>query len=135
MVRCAGKSQGGVGKRTIVRLEYTTPNRGPAPFAYWSKNMESKKSKKAPVRTRQILIRIIICLIVLLFGLLVMNRLSALKKPPAEIKRTEQALQVEGTIVKTEDIAILQATGIPMDNKLIKLSTNTITGIYSIMTF
>ena len=69
--------------------------------------MELEKSKKTPVRARQILIRIIICLIVLLFGLLAMNRLSALKKPPAEIKRTEQALQVEGTIVKTEDISVI----------------------------
>ena len=63
--------------------------------------------KKAPVRAKQILIRIIICLIVLLIGVLSMNRLSALKKkPPVEIKRTEQALQVEGTIVKTEDIKV-----------------------------
>ncbi len=69
--------------------------------------MESKQSKKAPVRARQIVIRVIICLIVLLFGLLVMNRLSALKKPPVEVKRTEQALQVEGTIVKTEDIKVI----------------------------
>ena len=69
--------------------------------------MESKQTKKAPVRAKQILIRIIICLMVLLFGLLVMNRLSALKKPPVEVKRTEQALQVEGTLVKTEDITVV----------------------------
>ncbi len=69
--------------------------------------MESKQSKKAPVRAKQIFIRIIICLIVLLFGLLAMNRLSTLKKPPVEVKRTEQALQVEGTIVKTEDISVI----------------------------
>jgi RND family efflux transporter MFP subunit len=69
--------------------------------------MESKQSKKAPVRARQIVIRAIICLGVLLFGLLAMNRLSALKKPPAEAKRTEQALQVEGIIVKTEDIRVI----------------------------
>jgi len=69
--------------------------------------MESKQSIKTPVRARQIVIRIIICLIVLLFGLLIMNKLSALKKPPAEAKRTEQALQVEGTIVKTEDVRVI----------------------------
>lgn len=69
--------------------------------------MESKQSKKAPVRAKQVLIRIIICLIVLLLGLLTMNRLSALKKPPVEVKRTEQALQVEGTLVKTEDISVI----------------------------
>jgi multidrug efflux pump subunit AcrA (membrane-fusion protein) len=69
--------------------------------------MESKQLEKAPVRTRQIVIRVIICLIVLMFGLLIMNKLSALKKPPAEAKRTEQALQVEGTIVKTEDVRVI----------------------------
>ncbi len=69
--------------------------------------MKSKQSIKTPVRARQIVIRIIICLIVLLFGLLIMNKLSALKKPPAEAKRTEQALQVEGTIVKTEDVRVI----------------------------
>ena len=69
--------------------------------------MESKQLKKAPVRARQILIRIIICLMVLLFGLLAMNRLSALKKPPVEVKRTEQPLQVEGTIVRAEDIRVI----------------------------
>ncbi len=69
--------------------------------------MESKQTKKAPVRAKQVLIRIIICLIVLLFGILSMNRLSALKKPPVEVKRTEQALQVEGTIVKIEDINVI----------------------------
>ena len=69
--------------------------------------MESHPSKKTPVRAKQILIRIIICLIVLLFGVLVMNKLSALKKPPAEAKRTEQVLQVEGTIVKTEDVRVI----------------------------
>ena len=69
--------------------------------------MESKQSIKTPVRTKQIVIRIIICLIVLLFGLLIMNKLSTLKKPPAEAKRTEQALQVEGTIVKTEDVRVI----------------------------
>jgi len=30
-----------------------------------------------------------------------------LKKPPVEVKRTEQALQVEGTLVKTEDITVV----------------------------
>jgi RND family efflux transporter MFP subunit len=69
--------------------------------------MESKQSKKAPVRARQIVIRVIICLVVLLFGLLAMNMLSALKKPPVEAKRTEPVLQVEGTIVKTEDIRVI----------------------------
>jgi RND family efflux transporter MFP subunit len=69
--------------------------------------MKSKDPKKAPVRATQILIRIIICLIVLLLGLLAMNKLSALKKPPVEIKRTEPALQVEGTVVKTEDISVV----------------------------
>ncbi len=69
--------------------------------------MESKQSKKAPVRAKQILIRIIICLIVLLFGVLVMNKLSAMKKPPAEAKRTEQVLQVEGTTVKAEDVRVI----------------------------
>lgn len=68
--------------------------------------MESKQSQKAPVRVRQIIIRIILCLIVLLFGLLIMNKLSALKKPPVEAKRTEHVLQVEGTIVKTEDVRV-----------------------------
>jgi len=68
--------------------------------------MESKPSKKTPVGARQVVTRVIICLIVLLFGLLVMNRLSALKKPPAEAKRKEHALQVEGTIVKTEDVRV-----------------------------
>lgn len=68
--------------------------------------MESKQLKKAPVRARQILTRIIICLMVLLFGLLAMNRLSALKKPPVEVKRTEQPLQVEGTIVRAENIRV-----------------------------
>jgi RND family efflux transporter MFP subunit len=69
--------------------------------------MESKQSKKAPVRARQIVIRAIICLSVLLFGLVAMNRLSALKKSPAEAKRTERALQVEGTVVKTEDVRVI----------------------------
>ena len=69
--------------------------------------MESKQSEKTPVRARQIVIRVIICLSVLLFGLLAMNRLSALKKPPAETKRTEQALQVESTLVKTEDTRVI----------------------------
>ncbi|MDX2448606.1 MAG: HlyD family efflux transporter periplasmic adaptor subunit [Desulfobacterales bacterium] len=68
--------------------------------------MESKQSKKAPVRTKQIVTRVILCLIILLFGLLIMNKLSALKKPPAEAKRTEHALQVQGTIVKTEDVRV-----------------------------
>jgi len=68
--------------------------------------MESKQLTKAPVRPKQIVIRVIICLVVLLSGLLTMNKLSALKKPPAEAKRTEQVLQVEGTIVKTEDVRI-----------------------------
>ena len=36
-----------------------------------------------------------------------MNKLSAMKKPPAEAKRTEQVLQVEGTIVKTEDVRVI----------------------------
>ena len=68
--------------------------------------MESKQSVKKPVRAKQIIFRVIICLIILVFGLLGMNRLSALKKPPNEAKRTEQALQVEGTIVKTEDVRV-----------------------------
>jgi len=68
--------------------------------------MESKQSAKKPVRAKQIIFRVIICLIILVFGLLGMNRLSALKKPPNEAKRTEQALQVEGTVVKTEDVRV-----------------------------
>ena len=68
--------------------------------------MESKQSVKKPVRAKQIIFRVIICLIILVFGLLGMKRLSALKKPPNEAKRTEQALQVEGTIVKTEDVRV-----------------------------
>jgi len=68
--------------------------------------MESRQLKKAPVRAKQIVTRVILCLTVLLFGLLAMNRLSTLKKPPTEAKRTERALQVEGTIVKTEDVRV-----------------------------
>jgi multidrug efflux system membrane fusion protein len=69
--------------------------------------MESKQSTKAPVRARQVVIRVIICLIVLLLGLLVMNKLSSLKRPPTEAKRPEQTLQVEGVIVKREDARVI----------------------------
>jgi multidrug efflux pump subunit AcrA (membrane-fusion protein) len=69
--------------------------------------MESKQSPKAPFRAKQLLIRVILCLIVLAFGVLAMNKLSALKKPPAKAKRAEQVLQVEGTIVKAEDIGVV----------------------------
>ena len=68
--------------------------------------MESKQVEKKPGRIKQIVFPVIICLVILAFGLLTMNRLSALKKPPTEAKRTEQALQVEGTVVKTEDVRV-----------------------------
>ena len=37
-------------------------------------------------------------------------------------------------IVNNDEIAILHATGVPMAKKNMKLNTNTITGIYSIIT-
>ena len=69
--------------------------------------MASKQSQKAPFRAKQLLIRVILCLIVLVFGVLAMNKLSAMKEPPAVAKRAEQVLQVEGTIVKAEDVRVV----------------------------
>ena len=71
--------------------------------------MESKQSKNPPVRARQVVTRVIICLVVLLLGLLVMIRLSHMKKPPAEARRSEQALPVEGIVVKAEDVRVILA--------------------------
>jgi len=58
------------------------------------------------VRARQVIIRIIICVVVLLFGLLAMNKLSALKRPPVETKQSEQRLQVEGLTIEQENIRV-----------------------------
>ncbi len=59
---------------------------------------------KAPVRTSQVIIRIIICIVVLVVGFLGMNKLANLKEPPVEAKQSERVLQVKGKTVTTEDI-------------------------------
>jgi len=66
--------------------------------------MSTLPKPKAPVRATQVIIRIIICIAVLVFGFLAMNKLAKLKKPPVEAKQSERVLQVQGMIVQTEDI-------------------------------
>ena len=69
--------------------------------------MQTKQSIKSPVRAKQVVFRAVICIMVLLFGLFAMKKLSSLKKPPAEAKRPEQILQVEGALVKKEDVRVV----------------------------
>ena len=66
--------------------------------------MSTQPKTKSPVRATQVIIRIIICIAILVFGFLGMNKLAKLKKPPVEVKQSERVLQVKGLIVRTEDI-------------------------------
>ncbi len=64
---------------------------------------DSPKPKKPMLN---ILIRVGICSLVLVLGLLGMSRLASLKKPPAEAKRTERPLRVAVVKAVPEDIAV-----------------------------
>ena len=57
-------------------------------------------------KPRKILPRIIICVLIIVFGLLVMKVLTGLKKPPTEAQKSETALQVEAITVEKNDYPV-----------------------------
>ena len=68
--------------------------------------MEIKKLKNASHPTRYVVVRIILCIVILLAGVLVMAKLSSLKKPPAETVTHERPLRVEGVKTVFEDVDV-----------------------------
>lgn len=66
--------------------------------------LEKVKNSSHPVR--HVLFRIALCLIILLIGVVVMVRLSHLKKPPAEAVRIEKSMRVEALAAEQEDVDV-----------------------------
>ncbi|MBW1889705.1 MAG: efflux RND transporter periplasmic adaptor subunit [Deltaproteobacteria bacterium] len=58
--------------------------------------MEIKKLKNAPHPVRQIIMRIVICVVILMIGVGIMAKLSSLKKPPVEAIIIEKPLRTQG---------------------------------------
>jgi len=67
-----------------------------------SENIDGNKA----TRTRHLKIRIGICVFLLLFGLGGLLALASLKKPPAEVERSERALKVDVLQVKSSTIPV-----------------------------
>ncbi|MBW2176589.1 MAG: biotin/lipoyl-binding protein, partial [Deltaproteobacteria bacterium] len=58
--------------------------------------MAIKKLKNAPHPVRQIIMRIVICVVILMIGVGIMAKLSSLKKPPVEAIIIEKPLRAQG---------------------------------------
>ena len=69
--------------------------------------MTDLNHKKAKRPVRNIIFRIVVCILVLAAGLFGMTRLASLKKPPAEAKNEERAVRVEALSVQPEDIRVV----------------------------
>lgn len=68
--------------------------------------MEIKKLKNASHPVRQVFMRIVICIVILLIGVGIMARLSALKKPPVETVVIEKPLRVRGLKATLENVPV-----------------------------
>jgi len=68
--------------------------------------MELKKMKNHKHPVRNVLIRILICVGILLIGFAVMAKLSSLKKPPAEATVRERAMRIEAQKAVPEDVPV-----------------------------
>ena len=68
--------------------------------------MEIKKLKNASHPVRQVILRIVICILILLMGVGIMARLSALKKPPVETTVIEKPLRVRGLRATLENVPV-----------------------------
>ena len=69
--------------------------------------MKTNRKPSGPDISHRIWVRIISCALILLGGFVGMNVLAGLKKPPAEVSVTEQALRVEAVTVKQESTQIV----------------------------
>jgi RND family efflux transporter MFP subunit len=58
---------------------------------------------------KQVMRRIVICALILAAGWVGMNGLAGLKKPPAEVKTEERAIQVQTTIARPRDYPVVIA--------------------------
>jgi len=68
--------------------------------------MEIKKLKNAPHPVRQVVMRIVICVVILLIGVGIMAKLSGLKKPPEETTVLEKPLRVQGLKASLENVPV-----------------------------
>ena len=68
--------------------------------------MGTNKIKKSSRPVANVIIRIVICAIVLLLGVMGMSKLASLKKPPTEVKVKERPLRVEAIQVKLNDFPV-----------------------------
>lgn len=69
--------------------------------------MKNALSGKPSKPIANVLVRIGICSAVLIIGVVGMNTLAAMKKPPAEIETRERTLQVETLAVVPEDVPVV----------------------------
>lgn len=69
--------------------------------------MKELNHKKAKRPVRNIIFRILACILVLAAGVFGMARLASLKKPPVEAKNEERALQVEAVLVQPADVPVV----------------------------
>jgi RND family efflux transporter MFP subunit len=68
--------------------------------------MDSNRIEKVKKPSNFVLISIVVCIIVLIFGILGMTMLSSLKTPPVETDNSERPLRVEALQVEQEDVQV-----------------------------
>jgi RND family efflux transporter MFP subunit len=68
--------------------------------------MDSNRIEKTKKPSNFVLISIVVCIIVLIFGILGMIMLSSLKTPPVETENSERPLRVEALQVEQEDVQV-----------------------------
>ena len=68
--------------------------------------MEIKKLKNSSRPVRYVLLRIVLCIVILLVGVVAMAKLASLKKPPAEAVSRERPMRVEGLKAVFENIDV-----------------------------
>jgi len=69
--------------------------------------MEKTKSEQPAGKNTRIVFRVVICVLIILFGIMGMKVLGGFKKPPAEVETQETALQVEALRVEKKDYPVL----------------------------
>jgi len=68
--------------------------------------MEIAKLEQPDGKNKRIVFRVVICVLIIFFGILGMKVLGSLKKPPAEVETEEIALQVEALRVEKNDYPV-----------------------------